>query len=79
VTVRIVAFASARELLAGRTTLELPEQACAVDAWARLVEDVPELLSLRGVRFAVAGSIVPPDWELQDGDEFAVLPAVGGG
>lgn len=78
-TVRLIAFARARELLAGRHSIDVAEGARVADAWSRLLEAIPELSEVRGVRFAVDGTMSQPDRVLHAGDELAILPAVGGG
>lgn len=79
--IHVLAFARLRELLgAPGTTLELPAGARARDAWALLVERVPALDEQRGcTRIARNGALVPFDEALEEGDELAVLPPVGGG
>jgi molybdopterin converting factor small subunit len=79
--VRVLAFARARELLAGRErSLDLPAGARVRDAWAALASQVPELETLAGsTRIARNGRIGSLDDVLRDGDELALLPPVGGG
>jgi molybdopterin converting factor small subunit len=80
VTIRVIGFARARELLGDRSNVSLPSLATVADAWHELVGAVPALEELSGwVRFAVDGALVPPERPLHDGQELAVLPAVGGG
>jgi molybdopterin converting factor small subunit len=79
VTVRLITFARARELLAERHSIEIADGARVCDAWIRLLETIPQLSELHGVRFAVGGRMSDPDRVLHDGDELAILPAVGGG
>lgn len=78
-TVRLIAFARARELLAERHSIDVAEGARIGDAWSRLLEAIPQLSEVRGVRFAVSGTMSEPDRVLHEGDELAILPAVGGG
>ncbi|HXM07372.1 MAG TPA: MoaD/ThiS family protein [Candidatus Acidoferrum sp.] len=78
-TVRVVAFARARELLAERHSIEIADGARVSEAWIRLLEAIPQLSEVRGVRFAVGGRMSEPDRVLHEGDELAILPAVGGG
>jgi molybdopterin converting factor small subunit len=79
VTVRLLAFARARELLSDRREIELPDGARISDAWRLLLTALPGLADVRGVRFAVGGSFAEPERVLSDGEELAILPAVGGG
>jgi molybdopterin converting factor small subunit len=79
-SIRVVAFAQARELLAASScALELQSAATVGEAWAALCERYPKLAALEAVRFARNNAIASNDEPLQDGDELAVLPAVGGG
>jgi molybdopterin converting factor small subunit len=81
VTVRVLAFARLRELLgfgerrvdvAGGTTIE--------DVWAQLAAGAPQLAGLRAsTRFARNGALVDPSTVVNEGDEIALLPPVGGG
>jgi molybdopterin converting factor small subunit len=79
VTVRLIAFARARELLAERCSIEVTGGARISDVWSRLLEAIPQLSEVRGVRFAVGAKMSEPDRVLHEGDELAILPAVGGG
>jgi molybdopterin converting factor small subunit len=72
--IHVLAFARLRELLgAPGATLELPAGARAQDAWAALVERAPALDEQRDC------PRIPFDEALEEGDELAVLPPVGGG
>jgi molybdopterin converting factor small subunit len=79
VTVRLIAFARARELLGDRRSIEVAAGARVSDAWSRLLEAIPDLSEVRGVRFAVDGTMSEPDRVLHENDELAIFPAVGGG
>lgn len=78
---RVIAFASLRELLGNRELeLELAERATVEDAWRNLARRFPELEPLRAsTRLACNGALTAPDRTLADGDELALLPPVGGG
>ena len=79
-SIRVIAFAHARELLAApNCALDLQQAATVDDAWAALRERYPKLAALEAVRFARNGRLASGGEALQDGDELAVLPAVGGG
>lgn len=80
-TVRVLAFARLRELL-GRSELplELEPDADVRAAWGALCARCPPIATLGGsTRFARNGRLVSPAEPLADGDEFALLPPVGGG
>jgi molybdopterin synthase catalytic subunit len=74
-------FAMQRELAGARAIdLELAAGATIEDAWAALVERVPELAPGRtSVRFAHNGGYAPAETPLADGDEVAMIPPVSGG
>lgn len=79
--VRVLAFARIAELLETREeAIELGADARVADAWAALAARVPELAPLESsTRAARNGQIVAFDEPLDDGDEVAFLPPVGGG
>lgn len=79
--VRVAAFAAARELIgAAASQLELPPGARVRDAWATLEQRYPALAAhARSMRVARNGRLAVGDEMLEDGDEIAVLPPVGGG
>ena len=81
VRVRVLAFARVRELLGGaERSLELEAGARVGDAWSALVTICPELEPLAAsTRVARNGAIAAPGDGLQDRDELALLPPVGGG
>jgi molybdopterin converting factor small subunit len=80
VTVRVVGFARARELLGGRGQVSIDDGGSIADAWEQLVSAIPELSELSGsVRFAVDGALTGAEYGLRDGQEVAILPPVGGG
>jgi molybdopterin synthase catalytic subunit len=75
----VLLFASAREAAgATRVSLCLPAGATVGDLAARLYDAYPELGELR-LRFAVNSAYANPDRVLNDGDEVACIPPVGGG
>jgi molybdopterin converting factor small subunit len=80
-TVRVLAFARLRELLGrGEFRLELEPQADVRAAWAALCVLHPPIVSLAAsTRFARNGRLVDAGEPLCEGDEFALLPPVGGG
>ena len=60
--------------------LELPSGASVEDGWRALIALHPALTASReSVRFAVNGAYTPPETELRDGDQLAVIPPVAGG
>jgi molybdopterin converting factor small subunit len=81
VTVRVLAFARLRELLGfGERAVAVPAGATIDALWSRLVEAAPQLAGLRAsTRFARNGALASAATVLQDGDEIALLPPVGGG
>ncbi|HEV3090806.1 MAG TPA: MoaD/ThiS family protein [Candidatus Cybelea sp.] len=80
-TIRVLAFAGAREMLgAPHFELDLPSGASVRDAWSRLEAEFPGLAPHRSsLRVAHNGSLADLDGALRDGDELALLPPVGGG
>jgi molybdopterin synthase catalytic subunit/molybdopterin converting factor small subunit len=81
VRVRIRLFAMQRELAGTRgVEVALPAGSTIDDAWAALVERFPILAPGRAaLRFARNGGYAPPETELGDGDEVAMIPPVSGG
>ncbi|HEY6485654.1 MAG TPA: MoaD/ThiS family protein [Candidatus Cybelea sp.] len=79
--VRVVAFASVREILeSSPRSLALPRGARVGEAWSALERLFPALCAHRtSVRIARNGRIVSLEESLLDGDELALLPPVGGG
>lgn len=78
--VRVVAFAAAREMIGSSLDLALPADACVRDAWSALERSYPALTAHAvSMRVARNGRLVNNDERLDDGDEIAVLPPVGGG
>ncbi len=79
--VTVLAFAALREALEDDAcTLELPEESRVRDAWGELARQFPRIDALaRSTRIARNGTLAGIDERLQDGDELALLPPVGGG
>jgi molybdopterin converting factor small subunit len=78
--VRVVAFAAARELIGSTLNLTLPPEARVRDAWTALERSCPALAThAASIRVARNGRLANDDELLDDGDEIAVLPPVGGG
>ena len=80
-TIRVFIFARLREIVGvPDLALELPPGASVEDVWTALARDRRGLESERSsARAARNGSIVPFDTPLNEGDEVAFLPPVGGG
>jgi molybdopterin converting factor small subunit len=80
-TVRVLAFARARELLPdGDFTLDVGDGARVSDAWSALLRDFPALRDLAAtMRIARNGRVAESGELLASGDELALLPPVGGG
>jgi molybdopterin converting factor small subunit len=78
---RVLAFARLRELLGfGEREVAVAPAATLDDVWAALTADVPEAARLRvSTRFARNGVIADGATRVDDGDEIALLPPVGGG
>ena len=78
--IRVLAFARLRELLGAAQDVELPPRSTAAFLWEKLAASKPELQVLaRSTRIARNGTLVSTTEMLQDGDEIALLPPVGGG
>jgi molybdopterin converting factor small subunit len=78
--VRVVAFAAARELIGSSLDLALPPEARVRDAWRALERAYPALSAhALSMRLARNGRLATDDEQLNEGDEIAVLPPVGGG
>jgi molybdopterin converting factor small subunit len=79
--VRVLAFARLRELLgSGTRELELADGANVEQVWALLAGGAPALAAFRAsTRFARNGALVDAGARLDDGDEIALMPPVGGG
>lgn len=75
--VRVRLFAALRERAgASERELELPAGSRATDVWAAL----PELgTEPPGILYALNREYVPPERELTEGDELALIPPVSGG
>ena len=80
-TVRVLAFARLRELLGfGARSVVVADGANLEQLWEQLSGEARELGALRAsTRFARNGALVVGTTALQDGDEIALLPPVGGG
>lgn len=76
----MVAFARARELLGnGVFEIDVPTEATLASVRDEIFARAAELGADPSVKFAVNGRIAQENGPLNDGDEIAVLPAVGGG
>jgi len=78
--VRVLAFARLRELLGfGQEDVEIGAGATVDGLWAQLMPDAQPGTALRAsTRFARNGTVVDGTTRLNDGDEVALLPPVGG-
>jgi molybdopterin converting factor subunit 1 len=75
----VLFFAGARERVgAGTLARALPTGATVQDLAERLYGAYPGLREMR-LRFAVNARYAGPEVVLQDGDEVACIPPVGGG
>ncbi len=78
--VRVLAFARLAELLGWNEREFTLSGATALDLWQDLCEVNPGIAPLaESTRFARNGVLVQPAQALQEGDEVALLPPVGGG
>jgi molybdopterin converting factor subunit 1 len=79
--INIVAFGIAREIIKSRTLLIDLEGGSATIAQLKqhLVEQFPELSSLRSLSFAVGEDYQEDSYLLKEGDEVVVIPPVSGG
>lgn len=80
-TVRILAFARVREVLpVSPLTVDLRDGASVADAWNALEAKFPALREQAATtRIARNGRVASGDEPLENGDELALLPPVGGG
>lgn len=79
--VEVLAFARVRELIGqDRLTMELPAGASVGRLWDALLQRFPVLRGLQAsTRVARNGRVTTADAPLENGDEIALLPPVGGG
>jgi len=79
-TVRVLAFARLRELMAAEISLDVGAGSSVGDAWAALMREYPALSDFaETTRIARNGRLVTATEVLSAGDELALLPPVGGG
>ena len=81
VRVRVLFFGAAREAAADEAVLTLERGATARSAFARLLEQYPELRRFRSSLLVAVNQEYARelDVELEDGDELALFPPVSGG
>jgi molybdopterin converting factor small subunit len=79
--IKLLAFASLRELLGGPAgELELRDGATLAELWNELVRQRPQFKELeRSTRFARNGELAAAETSLREGDEVALMPPFGGG
>jgi molybdopterin synthase catalytic subunit len=77
----VLAFARVRELIgSAQLSLELPKGTTLRDCWRVLLERFPSLAPLQNsTRISRNGRIESLDVLVEDRDEIALLPPVGGG
>jgi len=79
-TVRVLAFAGARDIVGAEIDLALDRLATASDVLDALCARFPALVPHKPhIRIAVNGSYVELDAPVADGDEVALIPPVAGG
>lgn len=78
---RVLAFARVRELLGESAfDLDVGDGSTAADVWSALEHRCAALRDLAAsTRVARNGRVVAPTQQLEQGDELALLPPVGGG
>ncbi len=81
ITIRVLAFARAREVLGDSIVVRLPAGATPATLWEGLCRRYAELDAMTsGMRFAIDGAICTDvNLHLRDDDEVSLLPPVGGG
>jgi molybdopterin converting factor small subunit len=81
ITIRVRAFARAREVLGDAIIVRLPVAATPATLWEGLRLRYTELEPMTsGMRFAINGAICTDlNVRLKDDDEVSLLPPVGGG
>lgn len=81
VRVRVLFFGAAREAAADESLLTLAAGATARTAFARVLEEYPDLVRFRSSLLVAVnqGYARDLDVELEDGDELALFPPVSGG
>ncbi len=78
--IRLLAFATAADLLGAERDFELPDQATVGDLGERLLEEFPSLARLwPRLAIAIDGRLARPEDALTEGAEVALLPPVSGG
>lgn len=78
--IRLLAFASASDVLGSQRAIDLGEGSTVADLRAALARDFPALGPLwPRLAIAVDGEIARPETALRDGCEAALLPPVSGG
>jgi molybdopterin synthase catalytic subunit len=78
--IRLLAFASASDVLGSQRAIDLGEGSNVADLRSALARDFPALGPLwPRLAIAVDGEIARPETPLRDGCEAALLPPVSGG
>ena len=79
--IKVLVFARLRELFGGdEVSLTLPDGARAKDVVDALIEVQPSLAESRStLHIAINQDIAAPEQALQETDEIALFPPVGGG
>jgi molybdopterin converting factor small subunit len=78
--IRLLAFASASDVLGSQRAIDLSEGSTVADLRAALARDFPALSPLwPRLAIAVDGEIARGETPLRDGCEAALLPPVSGG
>jgi molybdopterin converting factor small subunit len=81
IRVGVLAFARVREVLGSAAfDMDVPKGSAVREIWHALCTRAPQLVPLEGsTRVARNGRLAAPDEIVEDGDELALLPPVGGG
>ena len=79
-TIKVLAFGAASDLVGGKEVLiELPEPCTTDHLQVLLVEKFPKLKSITSFSLSVNHSFIDESLEIGTDDEIAIIPPVSGG